>query len=192
MGTMEARVKASNTVVLIAGGVALACAALGAGVFAAKALVARGTGDMLQVLSARPGGERVFVNVGSVTSHASVTGSAVEQPAADAIRAALGERAEVTTEAPAARSAARGARGSARGHTLDANVQSIQTTGDTTRVTVSIVVSSYPGRAYEFESSTTVTLLGGAGATPEGITTGVRRAMRSATLHAVDQMVQGH
>lgn len=182
--------KSSKTLVLIAGGVTVACVALGGGLFAARALVARGGGDMLQVLSARPGAERVYVNVASVTSHASVTGSAIEQPAADAIRTALAERTEVTTEAPVARGASRGARGSARGHTLDANVQSIQSVGDTTRVTVSIVVSSYPGRAYEFESSTTVTLLNGAGSTPEGITTGVRRAMHSATLHAVDQMVQ--
>ncbi len=93
------------------------------------------------------------------------------------------------TTTPPAGGAARGARGAARGHVLDANVQSIAAAGPNTRIEVSIVVSSFPGRAYEFESTSAVTLVGAA-ATPEAVAMDVRRAMRAATLQAVDQVTR--
>jgi hypothetical protein len=72
---------------------------------------------------------------------------------------------------------------------LDANLQSITVAAGSTRVEVSIVVSSHPSRAYEFESTSTVTLVG-TDATPDAVAMGVRRAMRSATMRAVDQMTR--
>jgi hypothetical protein len=145
--------------------------------------------NLTEAISGRPGrAQPVYVAVGSVTNHAAVTGLALDAAAHEGVASALAERTEVTTSPPAA-GASRGARVRARGHVLDANVQSVTTTGGNTRVEVSIVVSSHPARAYEFESTSAVTLVGTA-ATPESVAAGVRRAMRSATMRAVDQMTR--
>lgn len=164
--------------------------ALGAGVTTARFVLGQGA-NLTDALTLRPGarGAPVFFSVGSVTNHAATTGAAIDAAAQAGVAGALAERAEVTTTPPAA-GAARGARGATRGHVLDANVQSVTTAGAATRIEVSIVVSSYPGRAYEFESTSAVTLVG-TGATPEAVAMGVRRAMRSATMQAVDQVTRG-
>jgi hypothetical protein len=162
--------------------------ALGAGVAATRYLLGHGA-DLADVLSGR--GARnspIFVSVGSVTNHARTTGPALDAAAQEGVASALAERTEVTT-APPSSGAARGARVAARGHVLDANLQSITVAAGSTRVEVSIVVSSHPSRAYEFESTSTVTLVG-TDATPDAVAMGVRRAMRSATMRAVDQMTR--
>lgn len=161
--------------------------ALGAGVATARFVLGQGA-NLTDALTLRPGAAPIFFSVGSVTNHAATTGAAIDAAAQAGVAGALAERTEVTTTAPAA-GASRGARGAARGHVLDANVQSVTTAGATTRIEVSIVVSSYPGRAYEFESTSAVTLVG-TGATPEAVAMGVRRAMRSATMQAVDQVTR--
>jgi|GEM_PF-3146081 len=165
-----------------------AALALGAGVATTRYLLGHGA-DLADVLSRR--GARtspIYVSVGSVTNHAATTGPALDAAAQEGVTSALAERTEVTTS-PTPSGASRGARVTARGHVLDANVQSITAAGGNTRVEVSIVVSSHPGRAYEFESTSAVTLVGAA-ATPDAVAMGVRRAMHSATMRAVDQMTR--
>lgn len=165
-----------------------AVVALGAGVATARFVLGQGA-NLTEAITGRTGrAEPVFVTVGSVTNHASTPVAALDAAAQAAIAGALAERTEVTTTAPPS-SGARGARGAPRGHVFDANVQSVTTTGANTRVEVSIVVSSHPSRAYEFESTSAVTLVGAA-ATPDAVAMGVRRAMRSATLQAVDQLTR--
>ena len=78
-----------------------------------------------------------------------------------------------------------------RGHFFDVNLQGLQLTAASVRVTVSIVVSAAPTRAYEFESTGSVTLSGRDAVTPEGQVDCVRRAMQRATRGAVDQIVRG-
>lgn len=164
-------------------GVAATLLALSAGGFASRWMRGRGS-EVTEALSLRP--RQVYVAVGSVTNHSATTGPAIDSAAQAAVAEALAERAEVTTTPPAG-GAARGARRAAEGHVLDANVQSATAVGANTRVEVSIVVSSFPGRSYEFESTSAVTLVG-ASPSPDAVAMGVRRALRAATLQAVDQM----
>ncbi len=161
-------------------------ASLGAGVFAAKHFAARSP-DLEAVLT---GGRRAppYVAVASVGNSSGVGGPALQEAAQHGIEEALTQSPDVTTTAPPA-AASRGARGAARGHWFDANIQSVQATGDRARVQVSIVVSSYPGRSYEFESSSTVTVTG-AGSSPAALAQGVRAAMAAATRQAIAQMNQ--
>jgi hypothetical protein len=172
----------------ILAGAALAVAlALGAGVFTARRFRTDASG--LAVISASVGRGRLYVGVGDVVNNAGTGGGTLQGAAREGIDQALTERAEVSTGAPAA-GAQRGARGvSARGHFLDASIQSVQSSGGSTRVQVSVVVSSFPGRVYEFESTSTVTLTGDTAGTPENVAAGVRRAMHTATTRAVDQML---
>lgn len=164
---------------------------LGFGVVVARSVVGRGA-DFGAVISARGDarGRPVYVNLSGVSNHSEVASEALTVAAREAIEAALAARPEVTTTAPA--TAQRGARaGGASGHFFDANVQAVVVTAASARVTVSIVVSSSPSRAYEFESTATVTLSGRDAVTPEGQADCVRRAMQRATRGAVDQIVRG-
>jgi hypothetical protein len=162
---------------------------LGVGAAAARFVMGHGVG-FTGVLTLSPGRRMapIFVMVGSVANHATVTGPAIDTAAQTAIAGALAERVEITT-APPAPGTARSARGRSQGHVLDANIQSVTVTGTHTRVEVSIVVSSHPSRVYEFESTSSVTLAG-TGSTSDTVAMGVRRAMRSATLQAVDRIVR--
>lgn len=164
---------------------------LGLGVVVARSVAGRGA-DFGMVISglgdarARP----VYVSLSGVTNHSGVANEALTVAAREAIEAALASRVEVTTTAPA--STQRGAHGGgARGHFLDANLQVLQVTDVSARASVSIVVSSSPSRAYEFESTATVTVSGRDAVTPEGQVECVRRAMQRATRGAVDQLVRG-
>ncbi|MDP3218044.1 MAG: hypothetical protein Q8S73_28320, partial [Deltaproteobacteria bacterium] len=102
---------------------------------------------------------------------------------------ALAARATVS-QVGLAEPAARGARVVSRGggHVLDANVVRVVRGPGRVLVEASVVVSTMPGRAYEFASASTITLTGDVADTDEGLHDAVRRAMRSATTHAVDQM----
>lgn len=172
---------------ILAGAALGAAFALGAGVFTARRF--RTDANGLAVISASVGRGRMYVGVGDVVNNAGTGGGSLQGAAREGIDQALTERSEVSTGAPAA-GAQRGARGvSARGHFLDASIQSVQSSGGSTRVQVSVVVSSYPGRVYEFESTSTVTLTGDAAGAPENVAAGVRRAMHTATTRAVDQML---
>lgn len=175
----------------IAAALAAALVFVGVSVAAVRVLLRDGA-DLSAVMTAggaRPAG-RVQVSLAGVTNSAGVGGDAVRGAAQDGIEAALGERSEVTT-ALAAGGAQRGARVMGpRGHVLDANIQAIRTAGESTHIEVSIVVST-AARAYEFEETTAVTLTGPGTSTPESIAAGVRRAMHTATLRAVDQMLNG-
>ena len=171
--------------------VAGAFLAVGFGVVVARSVAGRGA-DFGAVLSAHgdPRERPVYVSLSGVTNHSEVASEALTAAAREAIEAALASRAEVTTTAPAA--AQRGARaGGVSGHFFDANIQGVQVTAASARVTVSIVVSSSPSRAYEFESTATVTLSGRDAVTPDGQADCVRRAMQRATRGAVDQIVRG-
>jgi hypothetical protein len=164
---------------------------VGLGVVVARSVVGRGA-DFGAVISDRGDarGRPVYVSLSGVTNHSEVPSEALTVAAREAIVAALASRAEVTTTALSA--AQRGARaGGARGHFLDANIQGVQVTAASARVSVSIVVSSSPSRAYEFESTATVTLSGRDAVTPAGQADAVRRAMQRATRGAVDQIVRG-
>jgi hypothetical protein len=72
-------------------------------------------------------------------------------------------------------------------HQFDANVQSVSPQGAGFRVAVSLVVSSLPGRAYEFDASTAVTVAGGGD--PRGAA--LDRAMSAAVHRAMTQLLSG-
>ncbi len=162
--------------------------ALGAGVATAVAL-SHTRGDLGAVISSQGVGRPVFVGLGAVVNNASVGGPALAVTARDSIAGALASRAGVTTTP--APSAQRGARARApQGHVFDANIQSVRVSAESVQVSVSIVVSTSPGREYEFESTSSVTLSGPSAATPEGQTDCARRAMTRAAQRAVDQIVR--
>ncbi len=164
---------------------------LGLGVAVARSVAGRGA-DFGAVISAHGDarGRPVYVNLSGVSNHSEVASEALTVAAREAIEGALASRVEVTTTPPA--SAQRGARaGGVRGHFFDANIQGVQVTATSARVSVSIVVSSSPSRAYEFESTASVTLSGRDAVTPDGQADCVRRAMQRATRGAVDQIVRG-
>jgi len=136
-------------------------------------------------------GARTPVAVGAVANAAGVGGDAALAAARQGIDDALAARATVS-RVGLAEPASRGARAVSRGggHVLDANVLRVVRGPGRVLVEASVVVSSTPGRAYEFASASTIILTGDVADTDEGLRDAVRRAMRSATTHAVDQMTR--
>ncbi len=162
---------------------------LGAGVATAVAL-SHTRGDIGAVISSQGAGRQVFVGLGAVVNNAGVGGPALTSTAHDAIAAALAGRADVTTTPPTG-ATQRGARARGpQGHVFDANIQAVRASAESVQASVSIVVSTSPGREYEFESTSSVTLSGPSAATPEGQSDCVRRAMTRAAQRAVDQIVR--
>ncbi len=103
-----------------------------------------------------------------------------------ALETALDSRPTIVRHAgtPAQAQATIRARRLRSAHQFDANVQSVTTQPNGVRVAVSIVVSSYPGRTYEFDATSTLTVSGGAqgaaaqeGAVGQAITSVVNRAL---------------
>ncbi len=158
------------------------------GVRGMLALITSGTGDLNGVRGAH--GRRTYISIGAVANNSGTGGDELRTSAQSGIQEALDANDSVTTEAPTA-AASRGARNVARGHVFDANVQSIRVGDNSVRIAVSVVVSSYPGRAYEFESSSAITITGGSATNPSARADGVRTAMRSATRSALQQIAAG-
>lgn len=135
------------------------------------------------------GPPRFLITVGTVHNQSGVRGAQLSQIAQQAMQNALQQRPQVrlhTGSVAAAQAILRRER--LRGHQFDANIQSVQPRGDGVRAQVSIIVSTYPGRVYEFESSTAITITGGSANTPEAADDAVRRAIESAAHRAVDQL----
>ncbi len=170
--------------------VAGALLVLGGGAATARALTSV-KGDWGAVISGRGGGRRVQVGVGAVTNSAGVGGDALAGIAHDAMEGALASRPEVSTVDARTGAAQQGARvRAARGHVFDANIQTVRLSASSVQASVSIVVSTAPGRAYEFESTSSITLSGPGAVTADGQADCVRRAMSRATERAVDQLLQ--
>ncbi|MDP3279318.1 MAG: HEAT repeat domain-containing protein [Deltaproteobacteria bacterium] len=131
----------------------------------------------------------VLITTGTVNVQAA-GGATFQRIAQEALEQALDRRGEVVRHrgaAAAARTVIRTQR--LRGaHQFDANLQSITPQGNGVRVAVSIVVSSFPGRAYEFDASSTITVSGG---TPgiEGQRGAVATAMQSVVNRALTQVL---
>jgi hypothetical protein len=126
--------------------------------------------------------------VGSVNNQSGVRGNQLSRVAQEAMRNALQQRGQVRVHTGALAVAQQIMRQQRlRGHSFDANIQSVQSRSNGVRAAVSIVVSSYPGRVYEFESSTAITISGGSGG-PQVEEDAVRRAIESAANRAVDQL----
>jgi len=135
---------------------------------------------------------RLLVGVGTVNNQSGVRGQQLSQVAQAALQNALQNRAEVVVHsgsAAQAQSAIRQRR--LTGHYFDANIQSLQPRGSGVRAAVSIAVSTYPGRAYEFEASTTVTISGGSSNSQTTEEDAVRRAIEAAANRAIQQLLQG-
>lgn len=132
---------------------------------------------------------RATVAVGAVANGAGVGGDAVLGAARQGLDDALAGRGNVS-RVPLPGAAARGARviGGRNGHVIDANVVRVVRGPGRVLAEASVVVSSMPGRAYQFASSSTITLTGAEADTDRGVNDAVRRAMRSAATRAVDQM----
>jgi hypothetical protein len=135
------------------------------------------------------GAARATVAVGAVANGAGVGGDDVVTAARLGLDDALAGRAGVArVSLPVG--ASRGARvvGGRNDHVIDGTVSRVVRAPGRVLVEASVVVSSMPGRVYQFASSSTITLTGAAADTDDGLHDAVRRAMRSATTHAVDQM----
>ncbi len=134
---------------------------------------------------------RFLVGLGTVNNQSGIRAGALSQVGQEALRTALQGRGEVVVHAGSA------AQGSATmrqrhlaGHFFDANIQSLQPRGNGVRASVSIAVSTYPGRVYEFESQTAITISGGSGNSQAVEDDAVRRAMESAANRAIQQLMQ--
>lgn len=170
----RARPRASR---VIAGTAAAIVLAGGVGLLATRGIDPRA---LLGAIGARGAGARPVVSVGAVTNGAGVGGDAVLRAARDGLNEAVGAQ----SPAPSAR----GARVVRRGHIFDANVVRVERSPGRVRVEASVVVSTMPGRRYEFASTSAVTLTGGAVDGESGLVDATRRAMRSAAGHAVEQL----
>lgn len=144
--------------------------------------------------SATPSGTtqaRFLVGVGTVNNQSGIRAGQLSQVAQDALRTALQGRGEVVLHAGnASQGSATMRQRHLAGHFFDANIQSLQPRGNGVRASVSIAVSTYPGRVYEFESQTAITISGGSGDSQAVEDDAVRRAMESATNRAIQQLMQ--
>ena len=141
--------------------------------------------------SAGSGSARFLVGVGTVANNSGQAAS-LQQIARSAIESALQTHPEVVVHAGSAAQGTTMMRSQhLSGHFFDANIQSVQPRGAGVRAAVSIVVTSYPGRAYEFASETAITISGGSAGSPQATEDAVRRAMESAANRAVNQLMQG-
>jgi hypothetical protein len=175
----------SRSVVAVVGSLAALSLAVGGWALAARHL------DPAALLGSitGAGAARATVAVGAVANGAGVGGDEVIAAARLGLDDALGGRAGVSrVQLPGA--AARGARvvGGRNAHVIDGTVSRVVRAPGRVLVEASVLVSSMPGRVYQFGSSSTITLTGAAADTDDGLHDAVRRAMRSATTHAVDQM----
>ena len=167
-----------------AAGAALCALSLIAGAWALSERSAFDYRSLLGVVG-RDAGPRAAVAVGAVANATGLGGDEVISAARRGVDDALREHANVSQVALAER----GARVAAvHGHVLDVNVVRIERQPGRLLAEASVVVSSLPGREYEFASSSTVTLSGSTADTDQAVADAVRRAMRSATSHAVEQM----
>jgi hypothetical protein len=128
----------------------------------------------------------LLIAAGRVNLQAGIAGE-LQASAQRALDAALSARPEVLRHTGAASTVAGVVRAQRlRGaHQFDANVQSVSAQSSGVRVAVSIVVSSLPGRAYEFDASTAVTVAGGA----DPRAAALDRAMASAVARAMTQLL---
>lgn len=193
--TSPSRPTPASSTRLLAAGAAIAIALGVGGVTLARrghggrgllGLLTQGAGDLHGARAAR----HPFVAVGAVANNSGVGGDEMRTAAESGIQDALSSSTDVTTTQGGA-SNQRSAHAVARGHQLDANIQSIRPGNNSVRIQVSIVVSSYPGREYEFESASAITITGGSATSPAAQADGVRTAMRSATQSAITQMLAG-
>lgn len=128
----------------------------------------------------------VLISAGRVNLQSGVA-SSLQTTAQRALESALDSRGEVVRHSGSSAQAtstirSRRLRGA---HQFDVNVQSVTQQPNGVRVAVSIVVSTYPGHAYEFDASSTVTVSGGADPREGAITT----AMNSAVNRALTQVL---
>lgn len=121
--------------------------------------------------------ENPRVLVGAVTNSAGLGGDEVVTAARRGIDEAL-----------AATPLAARARGRATGHVLDATLVRFERAPGRLRAEASVVVSTHPGRRYEFASSSAVTLTGASAEGERALADGATRAMRSAVAHALSQV----
>ncbi|MEZ4392931.1 MAG: hypothetical protein R3A48_17735 [Polyangiales bacterium] len=163
---------------LVVGALSALCLAGGAGAMRARGLDA---GALLGAIGAR-GASRVSVTVGAVANGSGVGGDVV----LDAARRGLSEA--VSRAQGGASPGAMGARVTRRGHVFDANVVRVERSAGRVRVEASVVVSTLPGRRYEFASTSAITLTGSGADGDPGLADATRRAMSSATNHALEQL----
>lgn len=166
-------------------GASVVALSMGAGVWALSSHAIDPTallGSINGLNSARPA-----VAVGAVANGAGIGGDDVVAAARAGLDDGLAGRTTATPRAPAASRGARVLAGRG-GHVIDANVVRVARGPGRVTVEASVVVSSMSGRAYEFSSSSTITITGDAADTDDGLRDAVRRATRSAATHAVDQM----
>ncbi len=128
----------------------------------------------------------VLIAAGRVNLQSGVTTS-LQSTAQQALESALDSRGEVVRHTGSSSQAtstirSRHLRGA---HQFDVNVQSVTQQANGVRVAVSIVVSTFPGHAYEFDASSTVTVSGGADPRQGAIST----AMNSAVNRALTQVL---
>ena len=134
---------------------------------------------------------RFLVGLGTVNNQSGVRGSALSEIAQTALQGALQTHGEVVLQSGNAAAGAAAIRTRhLQGHFFDANIQSLQPRGNGVRASVSIAVSTYPGRVYEFESQTAITISGGSGDSQTVEDDAVRRAVESAANRAIQQLLQ--
>lgn len=137
--------------------------------------------ELLGAIGAR-GGAGGNITVGAVANGSGVGGELVLDAARQGLNSALSRAQGDGPEA------ARGARVQRRGHVFDANVVRVERAEGRVRVEASVVVSTLPGRRYEFASTSAVTLTGPGASGDSGAADAARRAMSSAASHALEQL----
>ncbi len=138
-------------------------------------------------------GARYLVRVGEFVSHAATPARDLAATARDALLRSLAREGRVVLSDAAEPNAdvQRTLRRRAlEGYTIDGRVRVVEG-GGATRVEVSLIVQTLPGREYRFESAVTLTLSGSnGGAGAQTLEDATRRAVRSATLRCLGELAQ--
>ncbi len=136
--------------------------------------------------AAAAAGARYLVRVGEFVAHAAAPARSLAATAREALVRNLAREARVvltdTDGAPAG-----GRRAGLAGYTIDGHVRVVEGAG-ATRVEVSLLVQTMPGREYRFESAVTLTLSGAGGG--EALEEATRRAVGSAATRCLGELAR--
>jgi len=136
-------------------------------------------------------GARYLVRVGDFVSQAASPARDLAATARDALLRSLSREARVVLSdaaAPSAEVQRTLRRRSLEGYTIDGRVRVVEG-GGATRVEVSLIVQTLPGREYRFESAVTLTLSGaGDRARAQTLEDATRRAVGSATVRCLGEL----
>lgn len=131
-------------------------------------------------------GARYLVRVGEFVAQAAAPARDLAATAREALVRNLAREARVVLAEGEGETTATRARRPLTGYTIDGRVRVVEGAG-ATRIEVSLLVQTMPGREYRFESAVTMTLSGGGG---EALAEATRRAVGRATARCLGELAR--